>query len=99
MINEEESCSIRDFKETDPLFEELRRVSRRYIVISDPILYEGQGFLSRWFYQMDRGGCFRTSRQMEGIFQAIGGLSVVHTATFRTFPGLYLHKCFVLQIP
>ena len=25
MINEEESCSIRDFKETDPLFEELRR--------------------------------------------------------------------------
>jgi SAM-dependent methyltransferase len=77
---------------------ELRRISRRYIVVSDPVLYRGQGALSRFFYQLDRGACFRTEEQSRALFNTVSGISCRKTFSCRTFPGLYIHQGFVLEI-
>ncbi len=78
---------------------ELKRVSRRYIVVSDPVIYQGQGALSKFFYKLDRGACFRTPEQSRAVFSAAAGLQYRTTFLCRTFPGLYLHQAFVLEIP
>ena len=75
---------------------ELKRISRRYIVVSDPVLYKGQGALSKFFYKMDRGACFRTEEQGHSaraetrsdcdsvtLFQRRGGLNTSTAATAR----------------
>jgi SAM-dependent methyltransferase len=76
---------------------ELRRVARRCVIVSDPVLRPGQSRFSRFFYGLDRGACFRSPLQMETLFQAAGGLEIVRTASFRTFPGMYVHTAFVLK--
>ncbi len=77
---------------------ELKRVSRRYIVVSDPVVYKGQNLLSKFFYKLDRGGCFRTAEQTKVMFSAISDLRYRETFFCRTFPGLYVHQAFVLEI-
>jgi len=76
---------------------EMRRVSRRYLVVSDPVRRPGQSRFSRFFYGLDRGACFRTAAQTEAIFKTTPGLDIVHTASFRTLPGMYYHTAFVLK--
>ena len=76
---------------------ELRRVSKKYIVVSDPIVFDKQSFLSSFFYRLDRGGRFRTMEEMKNIFKRINHLRLIEVSSFKTFPGLYLHTTFVLQ--
>jgi hypothetical protein len=77
---------------------ELKRISRRYIVVSDPVLYKGQSALSQFFYKLDRGACFRTEEQSKAVFAATSGVRFSRTFSCRTFPGLYIHQAFVLEI-
>lgn len=77
---------------------ELKRVGRRYIVVSDPVVYEGQNVLSKFFYKLDRGACFRTQEQSRHVFASTDGLHYKGTFSCRTFPGLYVHQAFVLEI-
>ncbi len=77
---------------------ELKRVSRRYVVVSDPVVYQGQNILSKFFYKLDRGACFRTQEQSKMVFAETPGLQYKATFSYRTFPGLYVHQAFVLEI-
>lgn len=77
---------------------ELKRISRRYLVVSDPVLYEGQGALSKLLYKLDRGACFRSEQQSQAIFSSTPGVRFIETFSCRTFPGFYIHQGFVLEI-
>ncbi|MCK5580966.1 MAG: class I SAM-dependent methyltransferase [Candidatus Omnitrophica bacterium] len=76
---------------------ELKKVSRKYVVVSDPVFFENQGKISTFFYRLDRGACFRTVEQMRKIFATIEGLELVKTESYQTFPGLYCHTTFILE--
>lgn len=80
------------------VLKELKRISRRYIVVSDPVVYERQNALSKFFYKLDRGACFRTEQDSRAVFANIPGLGYKGTFSCRTFPGLYVHQAFVLEI-
>ncbi|HSV43827.1 MAG TPA: methyltransferase domain-containing protein [Candidatus Bathyarchaeia archaeon] len=77
---------------------ELGRVSRRYVIVSDPVLFKGQGALSRFFYRLDRGSCFRTHDQMLAILGSIPGLAIDKIDFFSTFPYLYRHVVICLRV-
>ena len=77
---------------------EIKRVSRKYIVISDPVLSIRQSKTSAFFYRLDRGRCFRYLDEMKAIFDDTQGVVLQKTHSFRTFPGLYLHAAFVLTL-
>ncbi len=77
---------------------ELKRVCRKYIIVSDPVVLPGQNALSRFFYSLDRGACFRSPGESQKIFKTIAGLEVRDTFSCKTFPGLYVHQAFILQI-
>ena len=77
---------------------ELKRVSRKYIIISDPIVADNQSRLSCFFYKLDRGGCYRNAGQMKAILDSDKGLVIRDTVFYRTFPGLYLHAAFILGV-
>lgn len=77
---------------------ELKRVGRRYIVVSDPVVDAGQNVLSKFFYKLDRGACFRTQEQSLHVFAATAGLHPKEMFSYHTFPGLYVHQAFVLEI-
>lgn len=77
---------------------EMRRLSRRYLVISDPFVFEGQSRLSRFFYSLDRGACFRHEKDCLQIINSIAGLSCIGKFSCRTFPGLYTHQTYILGI-
>ena len=87
---------------TDQMFgfvlKEMVRVCRRYIIVSDPVYFEGQSFISRYFYSLDRGGCFRTGEEMMGVFQQIQALELDSFNHFMTFPWLYRHAIFVFEL-
>ena len=75
----------------------LKDVSKRYVIVGDPVVTEGQNRLSRFFYKLDRGGCFRDIKEMQKIFAAAGGLKLVDLLFCRTFPGLYARAACVLE--
>lgn len=77
---------------------EMSRICTRYVIVSDPIYFDGQNALSRYFYSLDRGGCFRTEAQMKFIFQTVSGIELYSCDHFTTFPGLYRHSVFVLRV-
>lgn len=87
---------------TDEMFHavlrELLRVCKRYVIISDPVYFNGQNFVSRCFYSLDRGGCFRTEEQMKTVFQQVSGNELERCECFTTFPGIYRHSVFILRI-
>lgn len=76
---------------------EMKRVSRRYVVVSDPVVTRGQSKLSSFFYSLDRGACFRTSEQMDGVFARLKDVRLLNIVRFNTFPGLYSRALFVLE--
>lgn len=78
--------------------QEMRRVSLKHLVVSDPVPYAGQGWLSRLFYRLDRGANFRSVSQMQAFFAGLEGVRLRETRTFRTFPGLYVHATFLLDV-
>lgn len=77
---------------------ELKRVSKKYIVISDPVVFSNQSRLSHLIYSLDRGGCFRKVDHMKDILKRVEGVRLLDVVEFKTFPGLYLHAAFILQI-
>ena len=77
---------------------EMRRVSTRYIVISDAVILENQSKLSSFFYGLDRGGCYRKVEEMQAIFNSVDGIILKHEFSFVTFPGIYSHVSFILEI-
>ena len=79
------------------VLEKMKACTRRWILVSDPVLYEGQNAVSRFFYGLDRGAMFRTAKDMETMFREKAGLLVEKVDFFTTFPGLYRHGVFLLQ--
>ena len=78
--------------------EEIRRVTKKFIVIDDCIRTPGQNWLSRYFYSLDRGTMFRTIPEFKKIFERFGDNKIIHQDTHLTFPGLYVHAVFVLEV-
>lgn len=76
---------------------EMSRIVSRYIIVSDPVYFEKQNRLSRFFYSLDRGGCFRTKEQMLKILESIPNVQLKKFDYFTTFPGLYKHIVFILK--
>jgi ubiquinone/menaquinone biosynthesis C-methylase UbiE len=77
---------------------EMRRVSRRYIAVSDAVIQENQSKLSSFFYGLDRGGCYRKIEDIQAIFNSVDGVILQDKVTFRTFPGIYCHVTFILEV-
>lgn len=77
---------------------ELRGMSRKYIVVSDPIVTENQGRISAFFYSLDRGACFRKAAPLREIFNAVPGIRLKDSFSYRTFPGLYVHHAWILEV-
>lgn len=88
-LTDEQYCEVLD---------KIKSLSRKYIVVSDPLIYEGQNALSRFFYSLDRGTCFRNEQQSQTIFASVPGIRYQGAFAFRTFPGLYVHKGFILEV-
>lgn len=87
---------------TDRQFEivlkELKRVSRKFVVISDPILTKGQNKLSSFFYSLDRGACFRDTNATTHLLRGLSGTQLIDIKQFKTFPSLYSHAAFILKL-
>lgn len=77
---------------------EMKRISRRYIIVDDSIRSADQSSLSKFFYSLDRGTMFRTEKSLEKILLSAGDLKLVLKENFFTFPKLYYHAVFVLEI-
>ena len=78
--------------------EEIRRVSRKYIIVDDCVRFDHQNFLSRFFYNLDRGTMFRTKEKFREFFAKKTWARLVLENTHRTFPRLYVHAVFVLEV-
>jgi SAM-dependent methyltransferase len=76
---------------------ELRRVARRLVVVSDPVVLPGQNALSRFLYRMDRGACFRSENEMARIFERISGIRLNAVHAFTTYQRLYVRRTFILR--
>ena len=77
---------------------EMKRVSRKYIILDDAVRWSDQNRLSQFFYSMDRGTMFRTTEEIEAILKRIEDLKVVLKGNFWTFPRLYYHTVIVLEV-
>lgn len=77
---------------------EMARISRRYAVISDPVLTKNQTGLSRFFYGLDRGCHFRSSGQVQDLINRTGYFSFQSVFEFATFPGLYRHAAHIYRV-
>ena len=77
---------------------EMVRVTKKYILIEDSVRFKNQNPISSFFYNLDRGGQFRYLEEMKNILQAIAGTQLKEIHSYRTFPGFYFHKIFILEI-
>ncbi len=77
---------------------EMKRISRKYIVIDDCVRWKEQHGLSRFFYSLDRGTMFRTADDLRKLLGSDTDLKIVLESKHHTFPGLYTHAVFVLEI-
>ncbi len=76
----------------------MTRVSKKWVLVSDPVVFEGQSGISRFFYDLDRGAKFRTMDEMVSFLDERRGLVMEKTDFFVTFPGLYRHGVFLLRL-
>ncbi len=84
-------------KEFLKIFQEMKRVSQRYIIIADIIRTPKQSMLSRYLYDMDRGKNIRTEQMFDAFFKQENNYQIILKARHTTFPGLYSHIVFVLE--
>lgn len=77
---------------------EMKRVSRRYIIVDDSVRTENQGAFSRLLYALDRGTMFRFPEQLRQLVLKCPGLKIIKEGMFSTFPGCYVHSFFILEI-
>ncbi len=85
-------------EEFSSALKEIKRVSRKYIIVTDPVKTENQSRLSTFFYELDRGGAFRYSKDMQEILLAQNDAKLIRTHFFKTTPGLYSRAVFVLEV-
>ncbi len=71
--------------------------SRAWVLVSDPVLFEGQSRLSRFFYSLDRGAAFRDEARLKELMLSCPGLALERVEHFTTFPGLYRRGAFLLK--
>jgi SAM-dependent methyltransferase len=72
--------------------------SRRWILVSDPVLHRGQSRISRFFYKLDRGGEFRNVEHMKMLLGDCPALMLEAIHYFTTFPGIYRRGAFLLKL-
>lgn len=85
-------------EEFQACFREMCRVSRKWVMVSDPVLTPGQGRLSSFFYSLDRGACFRAAGDIEELaLQAASGIRLARRSSHRSFPGLYFRTVLVFE--
>jgi len=84
--------------EFSQILEELKRVSRKHVIVSDAVTTAAQNPFSRFFYHIDRGPVFRSMKDIENILASHKGMKTILKKTHRTFPGLYLHAIFVMEL-
>jgi SAM-dependent methyltransferase len=77
---------------------QMGRVSRRWVLVSDPVLFEGQSVVSRFFYGLDRGAMFRKPDHMKRLLAQQPRLALEKVDMFDTRPGFYRHGVFLLKI-
>ena len=77
---------------------EMKRITSRYIIIDDCVRTPEQSALSKFFYRLDRGTMFRTVPQFHDFLRKFPETRIIHEDTHLTFPGLYLHSVFILEI-
>lgn len=94
LVDTAHHLSDQDFKK---VFGELKRLSRRYIVVGDPVVTASQGYFSRLLYRWDRGGCFRSTFQMKEILETDQDWALIQEVSFKTWPGFYQRSVFILE--
>lgn len=77
---------------------EMQRISRRYIIMDDCVKTLNQSRLSRYFYSLDRGTMFRTADDFVAFFKQFSKYRLVLKDVHYTFPKLYTHAVFVLEL-
>ena len=77
---------------------EMKRVSKKMIIIDDPIKTSRQNRISALIYNLDRGREFRTEDEIQKIFSSIDGISLLATHSYRRFPGFYFQRVFILTV-
>lgn len=80
------------------VLQEMIRVSRRYIIVDDAIHWPAQGSFSKFMYAMDRGAMFRSLDEMKRLIKRNHSGTIVTEETYMTFPGIYRHVAFVLDL-
>ena len=85
-------------KEFSQVLKEMKRISKTYILICDAVVVPYQSKLSRFFYKLDRGACMRNIKHMQTILSFQNGLKIQEPVLFKTFPGLYIHAVFIMEI-
>jgi hypothetical protein len=94
------ACASHHFSDEEfmKILHEMRRTSRRYIIFDDAIKSDNQGFISSFMYGLDRGSKYRTYDQIKAILRKVEGAELILEKTYRSFPGIYLHAVFVLEL-
>ena len=77
---------------------QMKRIAQKYIILDDCVRFVGQNGLSRFFYRLDRGTKFRRIDDFISLFKQLNDSKLVLKNTHRTFPGLYLHVVFILEL-
>ncbi|HOW34976.1 MAG TPA: class I SAM-dependent methyltransferase [Candidatus Omnitrophota bacterium] len=95
LANTSHHLNDKDFRET---LLEMKRVTKRYLIIDDAVKTEGQGRFSAFLYNLDRGGHYRYQKEMREILISLGNVRLLGADHFVTFPGFYSHVVFVLEV-
>lgn len=95
LANTSHHLDDKDFRET---LLEMKRVTKRYLIIDDAVKTENQGRFSTFLYNLDRGGHYRYQNEMQEILISLGNVKLASMDHFVTFPGFYSHVVFVLKI-
>jgi ubiquinone/menaquinone biosynthesis C-methylase UbiE len=94
------ACASHHFPEEafGAILEEMRRISRKYIIVDNAVTSESQGLISTFMYGLDRGTMYRIADHIEQILQKLTDAEIIQKETYRSFPGIYLHAVFILEI-
>ncbi len=77
---------------------EMKRVSRKHLVVADIALTDNLNKFQKFIYHLDRGKMIRHWRDIEHLLARLLGVKIESKNFYRTFPGIYCHVVFVLGI-
>ncbi len=78
-------------------FLKLLKITRKYFIFDDCVLWDEQPKISKFFYSLDRGTMFRHSRDYETFFKQFKNTKIILKDSHKTFPRLYVHAVFVVE--